>query len=135
MALLRRDAPHKVVGVVAPLIRIAIIVVVGAISLYEIDKFVRDGRLGNLLKILVVLSAWRRSCKGFCRCWGSVFLNRYRLTSHQADVPSDLPPLPAGEADNYRQTKSVANGRDDRICITEDRCCDAAFEQPATYCI
>jgi hypothetical protein len=37
------------------LIHIAIIVVVGAILFYVIDKFVRDGRLGNLLKILVVL--------------------------------------------------------------------------------
>ena len=32
-----------------------IIVVVGAICFYLIDKFVRDGRLANLLKILVVL--------------------------------------------------------------------------------
>ena len=29
--------------------------VVGAILFYLIDRFVRDGRLGNLLKILVVL--------------------------------------------------------------------------------
>ena len=37
------------------LINILIIVVVGAIAFYLIDRFVRDGRLGNLLKILVVL--------------------------------------------------------------------------------
>jgi hypothetical protein len=37
------------------LIHIAIIVVVGAICFYLIDRFVRDRRLGNLLKILVVL--------------------------------------------------------------------------------
>ena len=32
-----------------------VICVVGAILFWVIDKFVRDGRLGNLLKILVVL--------------------------------------------------------------------------------
>jgi hypothetical protein len=37
------------------LINILIIVVVGAIAFYLIDRFVRDGRLGNLLKILVAL--------------------------------------------------------------------------------
>jgi len=37
------------------LINILIIVVVGAICFWAIDRFVRDGRLANLLKILVVL--------------------------------------------------------------------------------
>jgi hypothetical protein len=37
------------------LINVLIIVVIGAICFYLIDKFVRDGRLANLLKILVVL--------------------------------------------------------------------------------
>jgi hypothetical protein len=37
------------------LINILIIVVVGAILFYLIDRFVRDRRLNNLLKILVVL--------------------------------------------------------------------------------
>lgn len=37
------------------LINVLVIVVVGAILFYLIDQFVRDGRLGNLLKILVVL--------------------------------------------------------------------------------
>jgi len=37
------------------LIYVLITVVIGAICFYLIDKFVRDGRLGNLLKILVVL--------------------------------------------------------------------------------
>jgi hypothetical protein len=37
------------------LINVLIIIVVGAISFYLIDRFVRDGRLGNLLKILVAL--------------------------------------------------------------------------------
>jgi len=37
------------------LINILIIVVVGAIAFYLIDRFVRAGRLGNLLKILVAL--------------------------------------------------------------------------------
>lgn len=37
------------------LINVLIIVVVGAICFYLIDRFVRDARLANLLKILVVL--------------------------------------------------------------------------------
>jgi hypothetical protein len=37
------------------LINVLIIVVVGALCFYLIDRFVRDGRLANLLKILVVL--------------------------------------------------------------------------------
>jgi hypothetical protein len=37
------------------LVNILIIVVIGAVCFYLIDKFVRDGRLANLLKILVAL--------------------------------------------------------------------------------
>jgi NhaP-type Na+/H+ or K+/H+ antiporter len=37
------------------LINILIICVVGAILFWVIDRFVRDGRLANLLKLLVVL--------------------------------------------------------------------------------
>ena len=37
------------------LIGILIICVVGAICFWVIDKFVNDGRLANLLKLLVVL--------------------------------------------------------------------------------
>jgi hypothetical protein len=37
------------------LINILIIIVIGAIVFWAIDRFVRDGRLANLLKILVVL--------------------------------------------------------------------------------
>jgi hypothetical protein len=37
------------------LVNIAIVIVVGAILFYLIDRFVRDGRLANLLKILVGL--------------------------------------------------------------------------------
>jgi uncharacterized membrane protein YvlD (DUF360 family) len=37
------------------LIHILITIVVGAILFWVIDRFVRDGRLANLLKILVVL--------------------------------------------------------------------------------
>ena len=36
-------------------INVLIIVVVGAILFWVVDKFVRDGRLANLLKILIVL--------------------------------------------------------------------------------
>jgi uncharacterized membrane protein YvlD (DUF360 family) len=37
------------------LISVLIIVVVGAICFWAIEKFVNDGRLANLLKLLVVL--------------------------------------------------------------------------------
>jgi hypothetical protein len=37
------------------LIGILITIVIGAICFWAIDKFVRDGRLANLLKLLVVL--------------------------------------------------------------------------------
>ncbi|MDR3422101.1 MAG: hypothetical protein P4L80_12815 [Xanthobacteraceae bacterium] len=37
------------------LIHVLIICVVGAILFWVIDRFVRDGRLANLLKILAVL--------------------------------------------------------------------------------
>jgi hypothetical protein len=37
------------------LINVLIIIVIGAICFYLIDRFVRDGRLVNLLKILVAL--------------------------------------------------------------------------------
>ena len=37
------------------LINVLVIIVIGAICFYLIDRFVRDGRLGNLLKILVAL--------------------------------------------------------------------------------
>jgi len=37
------------------LIHVLIICIIGAILFWVIDRFVRDGRLGNLLKILVVL--------------------------------------------------------------------------------
>jgi high-affinity K+ transport system ATPase subunit B len=42
-------------AVISLLIGILIVVVVGAICFWAIDKFVRDGRLANLLKLLVVL--------------------------------------------------------------------------------
>jgi uncharacterized membrane protein YvlD (DUF360 family) len=37
------------------LVHILITVVVGAILFWVIDRFVRDGRLANLLKLLVIL--------------------------------------------------------------------------------
>jgi uncharacterized membrane protein YvlD (DUF360 family) len=37
------------------LISVLIVIVVGAICFWAIDKFVRDSRLANLLKLLVVL--------------------------------------------------------------------------------
>jgi len=41
--------------VIIILIDALVVVVIGAICFYLIDRFVRDGRLGNLLKILVGL--------------------------------------------------------------------------------
>jgi uncharacterized membrane protein YvlD (DUF360 family) len=40
---------------ISVLIGVLIIIVVGAICFWVIDKFVRDGRLAQLLKLLVVL--------------------------------------------------------------------------------
>jgi hypothetical protein len=40
--------------IISVLIGILIIVVVGAICFWAIDKFATDGRLANLLKLLVV---------------------------------------------------------------------------------
>src|SRR5262249_61561214 len=40
---------------ISALIGVLIIVVIGAICFWVIDKFVSDGRLANLLKLLVVL--------------------------------------------------------------------------------
>jgi high-affinity K+ transport system ATPase subunit B len=42
-------------AMISLLIGILIVIVVGAICFWAIDKFVRDGRLANLLKLLVVL--------------------------------------------------------------------------------
>jgi uncharacterized membrane protein required for colicin V production len=50
-----RHQPRRVAAMLLLLINIVIVIVVGAILFYLIDKFVRDGRLGNLLKILVAL--------------------------------------------------------------------------------
>ena len=40
---------------ISVLIGVLVVVVVGAICFWAIDKFVRDGRLANLLKLLVAL--------------------------------------------------------------------------------
>jgi hypothetical protein len=42
-------------AMISVLIGVLIIVVIGAICFWAIDKFARDGRLANLLKLLVVL--------------------------------------------------------------------------------
>ena len=42
-------------GAISVLIGILIIIVVGAICFWAIDRFAPDGRLANLLKLLVVL--------------------------------------------------------------------------------
>jgi hypothetical protein len=42
-------------GAISVLIGVLIIVVVGAICFWVIDRFAPDGRLANLLKLLVVL--------------------------------------------------------------------------------
>jgi hypothetical protein len=48
-------APSQGVAMLSVLIGVLIICVVGAICFWAIDKFVNDGRLANLLKLLVVL--------------------------------------------------------------------------------
>ena len=52
------------------LINILIICVVGAICFWAIEKFVRDGRLANRLKILVVLICIRRNTAATTSCVG-----------------------------------------------------------------
>jgi hypothetical protein len=42
-------------AIITVLIGVLIMVVVGAICFWAIDKFASDGRLANLLKLLVVL--------------------------------------------------------------------------------
>lgn len=42
-------------AMLSALIGVLIVVVIGAICFWAIDKFVSDGRLANLLKLLVVL--------------------------------------------------------------------------------
>jgi uncharacterized membrane protein YvlD (DUF360 family) len=42
-------------GAISVLIGVLIVVVVGAICFWVIDRFAPDGRLANLLKLLVVL--------------------------------------------------------------------------------
>jgi hypothetical protein len=46
------------------LIGVLITLVVGAICFWAIDKFVRDGRLANLLKLLVVLICLAKILQG-----------------------------------------------------------------------
>jgi hypothetical protein len=48
-------APAQGIAMISLLIGILIICVVGAICFWAIEKFVRDARLANLLKLLVVL--------------------------------------------------------------------------------
>jgi hypothetical protein len=46
---------HKGIAMLSVLIGVLIICVVGAICFWAIDKFVKESRLANLLKLLVVL--------------------------------------------------------------------------------
>jgi hypothetical protein len=46
---------HRGIAMISVLIGVLIICVVGAICFWAIDKFVREARLANLLKLLVVL--------------------------------------------------------------------------------
>jgi uncharacterized membrane protein YvlD (DUF360 family) len=55
MMVVRFTAPPEGVAMISLLIGILIICVVGAICFWAIDKFVREARLANLLKLLVVL--------------------------------------------------------------------------------
>jgi hypothetical protein len=46
---------HRGIAMLSVLIGVLIICVVGAICFWAIDRFVREARLANLLKLLVVL--------------------------------------------------------------------------------
>jgi len=48
-------APAQGVDMLSVLIGVLIILIVGAICFWAIDKFANDARLANLLKLLVVL--------------------------------------------------------------------------------
>jgi high-affinity K+ transport system ATPase subunit B len=54
-ANLNENRQHNEVAMISLLIGILIIVVVGAICFWAIDKFAPDARLANLLKLLVIL--------------------------------------------------------------------------------
>lgn len=49
------EAKRYDMGLISVLIGVLVIVVVGAICFWAIDKFVNEGRLVSLLKLLVVL--------------------------------------------------------------------------------
>jgi len=51
----RYHASTRGFAMLSALIGVLIVVVIGAICFWAIDKFVSDGRLANLLKLLVVL--------------------------------------------------------------------------------
>jgi heme/copper-type cytochrome/quinol oxidase subunit 4 len=46
---------QEVGTMISAVIGVLIVIVVGAICFWVIDRFVRDGRLANLLKLLVIL--------------------------------------------------------------------------------
>ena len=60
------------------LIGVLIICVVGAICFWVIEKFVNDGRLANLLKLLVVLIFVERSCSGCCHWRALIGSSRHK---------------------------------------------------------
>src|ERR1700738_2530156 len=78
-------------GLISVLIGVLVIVVVGAICFWAIDKFANDRRLANLLKLLVVLI-----------CLGAILQRVVRLTYCAASGVSwlrefdDPIPLPRG---------------------------------------
>jgi len=84
------------------LIGILIICVVGAICFWAIDKFVRDGRLANLLKLLVVLICLALSFSGSAAGgnWWTVAAKSNVISRGAAQrAPSFLPAfVPAGIA-------------------------------------
>jgi len=51
---------------ISVLIGVLIIIVVGAICFWAIDKYANDRRLANLLKLLVVLVCSARFCNECC---------------------------------------------------------------------
>src|SRR5215472_13649896 len=58
--VLSLNLKRMTMGAISVLIGVLIILIVGAICFWAIDRSATDGRLANLLKLLVVLVVWAR---------------------------------------------------------------------------
>ena len=92
------------------LINVLVIIVVGAILFYLIDRFVRDGRLANLLKILVVLISLPQSCSDSYQYWVSGFRKakpqKYSRRAKGMPMRAVLRPTPSVARGPARDTRA-----------------------------